>query len=260
MKKLLLAGPWVGEFGWELLCWQGLVRNMSRKYDGTIVACRYSSRALYEDFADEFIDVETNSMETDGPKCHGEDIGILSKLGNVTCNKWMFPEKLKWRMESGGVPVVDNQEFIVYGEEFEKNNKYVVIHARSTDKVGQGERNWSDNNWAQLVMSRPEYEFISIGTRDASYHIQGTIDCRGSYLKEVFEILRHTRYIIGPSSGPMHLASLCGTNQLVWSGHERNYDRYTKLWNPHNTDVVYLDTWQPTVAQVLEAMRTADKL
>ncbi len=36
-EKLLLAGPWVGEFGWELFCWQGHLRRISKNYNKTIV-------------------------------------------------------------------------------------------------------------------------------------------------------------------------------------------------------------------------------
>jgi len=28
-KSLLIAGPWLGEFGWELFAWQGYVRYVS---------------------------------------------------------------------------------------------------------------------------------------------------------------------------------------------------------------------------------------
>ena len=28
--KRLIAGPWVGEFGWELFAWQGYIRALSR--------------------------------------------------------------------------------------------------------------------------------------------------------------------------------------------------------------------------------------
>ena len=34
--KILLAGPWVGEFGWELFCWQGFLRKLSKQYDKVI--------------------------------------------------------------------------------------------------------------------------------------------------------------------------------------------------------------------------------
>ena len=54
-NKTLIAGPWVGEFGWELFAWQAYVRAISRNYDKTIVISRENSKSLYEDFCDQFI-------------------------------------------------------------------------------------------------------------------------------------------------------------------------------------------------------------
>ena len=31
--KTLIAGPWVGEFGWELAAWQGYIRALSKNFD-----------------------------------------------------------------------------------------------------------------------------------------------------------------------------------------------------------------------------------
>jgi len=70
-----------------------------------------------------------------------------------------------------------------------------------------------------------------------------------------------TRLVVGPSSGPMHLASLCGTPHLVWTDQIRysaiqvnNRKRYETLWNPFCTPCWVLDTqgWAPLPSFVLE--------
>jgi len=33
----LIAGPFLGEFGWELMQWQGYIRQLSKFYKNTIV-------------------------------------------------------------------------------------------------------------------------------------------------------------------------------------------------------------------------------
>jgi len=40
MKKLI-AGPWVGEFGWELFAWQAYVRALSRNFDHTTIISQF---------------------------------------------------------------------------------------------------------------------------------------------------------------------------------------------------------------------------
>ena len=69
--KILLAGPWIGEFGWELFCWQGFVRKLSKNYDKTIVIGRPTNELLYSDFADEYIKFDPESFKTDAWNCHG---------------------------------------------------------------------------------------------------------------------------------------------------------------------------------------------
>ena len=54
-KKTLVAGPWIGEFGWELYAWQAYIRTLSKNFDTTIIISRPNSKVLYEDFADEYI-------------------------------------------------------------------------------------------------------------------------------------------------------------------------------------------------------------
>ena len=51
---VLYAGPWKGEFGWELCGWNPAVRSLAKQYDRVVVASHAASEYLYE-FADEFI-------------------------------------------------------------------------------------------------------------------------------------------------------------------------------------------------------------
>jgi SAM-dependent methyltransferase len=56
------------------------------------------------------------------------------------------------------------------------------------------------------------------------------------------DMMAASKLVIGPSSGPMHLASLCKTPHLVWTGKQWsstikafNDERYTWKWNPFRT-------------------------
>ena len=46
----LFAGPFIGEFGMELFTWQGHIRELSKKFDKTIVSSRPMYKFLYKDF------------------------------------------------------------------------------------------------------------------------------------------------------------------------------------------------------------------
>ena len=52
--QILLAGPWVGEFGWELMGWQARLRFLSKTSD-VIVACQMGHESLYQDFAKDIV-------------------------------------------------------------------------------------------------------------------------------------------------------------------------------------------------------------
>ena len=80
-SKTLFAGPWLGEFGWELLCWQGFVRKVSRGYERTVVYCPAGREALYADFADTVIPhAFKGTSETDrcvGDRMAGHSLHLL---------------------------------------------------------------------------------------------------------------------------------------------------------------------------------------
>ena len=61
----LVAGPFLGEFGWELMQWQGYIRQLSKFYKHVIVYGRASSAFLYKDFISEFIEMDIDSWDTD---------------------------------------------------------------------------------------------------------------------------------------------------------------------------------------------------
>ena len=72
-KTTLLAGPWIGEFGWELFCWQAFVRKQSRKFDKTIVISRPGNKFIYEDFADEYVEFDPKGTKTEGWFCYDSE-------------------------------------------------------------------------------------------------------------------------------------------------------------------------------------------
>ena len=71
MSKLY-AGPFVGEFGHELFCWQGVLRHTSKNYEQTTIVCTPGKEILYSDFADKIITYKPQTYEANGPFNYGE--------------------------------------------------------------------------------------------------------------------------------------------------------------------------------------------
>jgi hypothetical protein len=154
-------------------------------------------------------------------------------------------------------------EYHKYGKRDKVWTSDLVIHARADTREVIGEnRSWPVERWQQLIKRLRDEgvvrTVIAIGSSEAAHKVPGTRDMRGVDSRLLADILASTRLCIGPSSGPMHLASLCGTPHLVWTDIRQwnlgwrkgtNRERYESVWNPFKTPVTVLDScgWQPDV-------------
>ena len=102
----------------------------------------------------------------------------------------------------------------------------------------------------------PDKRIACIGTKGESGWIEGTADLRGLSLEVLFDIMRSADFAFGPSSGPMHLASLCGLPHVVWSIPD-NKKRYEVNWNPLSTKVLFDSkfNWHPSPEYVFDIFK-----
>jgi len=253
--KILLAGPWVGEFGWELFCWQGYVRKMSKLFDKTIIIGRPGNEYIYEDFCDEYVEFNPESYKTDAWKCYDckDPKDVIKNISHTVFLSGNFDIGMRYTHNG----VVDTKKLFFTEQEFYKydykteNGFDVIFHCRN--KSTGSERNWGKSEWEKLYDLLPKNLKIACIGNEESFYIEGTENLRGIELKELVGILNSSKIIVGPSSGPMHLSSLCGMKHLVWST-EYNRIRYEKDWNPFNTEVIfYADGgWDPNPYDIKE--------
>ena len=247
-SKVLFAGPWVGEFGWELMHWQGFLRKLAPRYEKVIVCCRAGQEALYSDFAHEFV--------------------LHDVRGTADCNRLLSvenPQELARvlalvppgadHLRPLGAQPHERQVFRRFGERREEIATDLLFHPRGR---GHGsDRNWSRENWERMLdLIRPlDLKVGCIGLTSATQELVGDFaEFRDRPLSESLDLIASTRLVVGPSSGPMHLASLCGTAHLVWTDRCRyargltNRIKYERTWNPHGAQAIVLDEcgFQPT--------------
>tara|TARA_R100000805_G_C3626273_1_gene137378 strand:+ start:7166 stop:7999 length:834 start_codon:yes stop_codon:yes gene_type:complete len=257
-KKTLIAGPWVGEFGWELFAWHAYIRALSKNFDKTVIIARNASFQLYNDFCDEFYGFNPNTGLADAFFMHNLDINRAlkkviqeNKLSLKGCalappRRIGFPPNTHFTEEIPFGNLKIKPEYITFGSLKEKKYDY-VFHIR--DRELRKEDNWSLNKWEKLAFHlkrEKDVKIACIGTKKESGWIEGTEDLRDIDLSETFDVLRNAKCSFGPSSGPMHLASLCGCPHVVWSKPE-NRTRYQTNWNPLSTPILFLDefSWHP---------------
>ena len=269
MKKsnnTLIAGPWWGEFGHELFAWQAYVRALSRHYDRTHIICRENSAYLYKDFADDYTFISTPGGIPDGFLIRNFDMNnciynlVTGDLKDVFRGDSSFlpprpiddPDKIdcKKSIEFGHQHLTP--EYQSYGSKMSTNIEY-VFHIRQRE-LNQ-DNNWSIKNWEKLLsyLSCDKEKIACIGTTKDAGHIAGTIDYRDRNLNDTCNVLKNAKCVFGPSSGPIHLATLCECKQVVW-GVPKAEKRYVESWNPFGCKVLFMKehTWQPSPEYVFE--------
>jgi len=254
----LVAGYFIGEFGYELFRWHAYVRYISKDYTKTIVACRPGNELLYQDFATDFIAIPEELVGISTNAGDGRHCGVNIDLESLS--QQVFQGIPYMRMVCPEQKVVDSdpQIFIPYGDPACKLGYDVVIHARNINvdegvmldkhKTQKESRNWDYSRWVTCVdkLLPTGSTMACIGTSDAAYHIPGTMDLRGESLGRLADVLASSKLIVGPSSGPMHFASLCECPQVTW-GEAHLEERYRRVWNPLGTPVDFItaDQYDP---------------
>jgi len=256
MATALIAGPCISEFGWELMEWQGHVRALALKHDHVVVCSTATLQPLYADYNPIFVGHNIRGVRD----CHTmrkiDNQGEWDRVYRILLNhKRSFEESgytVRWEQSrpQRGAAVgtrrpIENQAFVQFGTP--SNDGFdLVIHARNRPfKYAFEGHNYPLDKWNELIVMLKEhgYEHIAaIGTTDQALLPEGVVDRRGAPLDEVMNMMSSARLMLGPSSGPMHLASLCGTPHVVWARdrqqsaiNKRNKERYESYWNPLET-------------------------
>jgi len=250
--SIILAGPWVGEFGWELFCWQAYLRYISCLGNKIVVVSRKDSYLLYKDFCYKFIDFDPISKECDAYKCNNMTNDFSDIYNSCKFDEYYDPRKglVYYSGDKSLCKNFYNQTFVKYGKVGTTKAYDIILHARSSVKCGTHFRNWGIEKWNDLVglLKNDGFSIASVGTISDALPIEKTDNLLGADLDRVTNIMANSGIIIGPSSGPIHLASLCGLKQVVWS-EPKNKKKYLETWNPFKTKVAFYDKdwWNPEV-------------
>ena len=256
----LLAGPFAGEFGWELLSWQAYVRKQSRGFATTIVSCPPGHQALYQDFTPLILTHAIQGVK-DCWRTSPDQAPQLRQAYNL-----LVPQHSGTLLACRRRYELAEQEFIRFGtlqRVTESERCDVLLHVR--EAFGKH----PEHSWAPLhaelvtdVLRKQGFSVGAIGTQ--AYCPQNAKDLRRIDLSRLMDLMAAAKLVAGPSSGPLHLASLCGTPQVVWTDKQvysalggTNRQRYEMLWNPLQTPVTVIDEfgWQPPVGAIVKAVR-----
>jgi hypothetical protein len=255
-RRILLAGPYVGEFGHELMDWQPWVRAQVGRYAEVHVITYPGRDYLYRGCRVHYHNV---ALETAGYR-HGrlspaqvetmarekamelglKDYDVMTALNICTSyhRRFLLPAK-----------------FELFGREPAPGEmRDVAFHFRQVKKEGPDQtRNYPPEMCDRVVefCRARNLSFFCVGHPRYSYCPAGVEDRRTEDLEASVAAIRSARLLAGELSGPMHLAQLSGTSILIWAEGQWRLDDCAR-WNVFRvpTYIVAHDTFQPDPGRV----------
>lgn len=252
---MVVAGPWVGEFGWELFYWQGWLRRQSKLGDEPMtVICTHGMSGMYADFASVVKEVhhprdQSNCWQSVTPYTSPE----LDALRR-SASRFVDPREEPPVMDLEASLACGGQEFIQFGSTPKCFEYDILIHARHAAKPGTRHRNWPRCAWQEVVASFPALKVACMGDPFSSISVEGADDRRGLSFAEQADLIRRSRVVVGPASGPMHMACLCGVPTVQW-GPDFSEERASQILNPLGAPVHGLwSGWNPSPEAVIDRL------
>ncbi len=245
MTRVAFAGPFYGELGWEIMVWQAYLRRKSHEVDFMYISTFAGMEPLYTGF---HCPVEFMPHNHPGRALEWRDVSLCEHVVPADVTERIDPIK-KYRLDAG------EGEHIRYGSPWNRDVE-VLFHARGISKASF--KNYPLDRWTEIAKHFPKS--ASVGT-ERDLHIPDTEDKRGLPLPELMDLMAGARIVVGGSSGVMHLATLCGTRQVVWGDNKTHFSesleaRYRTTWNPFGTPVTWVesDDWKPPAQKVIDGI------
>lgn len=265
----LVAGPYLGEFGWEVGCWNPRIRRLALDFERTVVLTRAECAPLYE-FAARVVPVEVvpgssnyvhGTLARPAPEIAG-DFHVTPTRELVRAEHLAFADPAidphaagkcwhlfgTWRRPAPADVCLALRPPKLSGTTLDERKAYPEARALELAEllVGVG------------------YRLACIGGPD-NRTVPGALDLRGAPLAVQMDALSNALVCVGPSSGPMHLAQMCGCAVVTWydatpAAVVSSVARYTRTWNPWGAPVRHLGGLPTPQAACMATMQLADRV
>lgn len=262
-KRHLFAGPFAGEFGFELMQWQGFVRARKPFYESVHVLTYPGRDYLYEGCHVHYHDIDLKKAgywygQFSPEQAHRVAAARAAEIGledydifdtSLLCTR--YHKILFWR-----------QEFKLFEETpVTPEIRDIAFHFRAVNKAGPDDtRNYSPAHAGELVRLCREggFSVICIGHPEYSLCPEGVEDFRSVDLRRTVAAISSVRVVSGEISGPLHLANLCGKPTVFFADGQWRID-FCRGWNPFRVPLYVAadDTMQPAPSRVFAALRDA---
>jgi hypothetical protein len=262
-KKVLIAGPYVGEFGHEIMDFQSYVRWLKRKYEAVHVITFPGREPLYRGCIvhRHAYDLtiagyhygrisyrEIRQYALDFAREHGiqrYDLFSTTHLGTRWHRRLLFHEQHEVIKPLS--PVAPNRK--------------IVFHFRSIEKLGTDtSRNFRPDLAREVCRLCQSHgmDIACIGHPKYSLCPAGCEDCRTENLEETVSHIARCRLVVGELSGPLHLAVYCAKPVVVWAPDPWRIAG-AFLRNPFRTKIFVVrdDTTNPSPEEIVSKVLAA---
>ena len=284
-KYILVAGPYIGELGWEIFDWEPLVSGayLSSGAERCIVYADAGRERLYP-FADEIRQLK--DLPDHESECLGwHNFNDLKQEAVDAIQQMMTEVKEKDKPAKTDFVTIANlpelatphyphgrpdclrligevdEEVLIPPFIPESFKPKIVLCIR--DRGMSDYRNMEYDDWMELIeqlsekftvivtgqIQNPEQWYLPENVNVVDLVNQTTID------DMIYLFSKHCDLAVGGSTGTLHLASRCATPHLVWGGPD-NVKRYAETNWFAADHKVYTWGWQPEVDRVAQAATT----
>ena len=270
---IVLFGPWIGEFGWEIARWQGAVRRIAEDHDGyTLVVCGDPGHSSLYPYAHEYWSLPRGLYEQlltrESERLIPEDAaaramaavyGVLAEeVLQKGCDLAHVPASHKNTRIFSSSP--ESQRFVKieadradaeFAEFIRPSSDYVCLFPRRRDLNKQ--KNWPIENWEKLIDWLHEDRGLGsviLGRAEDTWNIDvsgrphaiSTISLQQDRRLGInIALLNQSVASIGSECGGPFLALLCGCPSYVMGGTEWK-QRYEVDENPLGTECLYVES------------------
>lgn len=245
MPNALYVPCYPGELGWEAINYVPHINYIcsNKKFDEIHIVVRKGREALYP-MGTHFYPISlstSKSMGNSGHRPPGDKIVKILRKRKL--------EVTKIEPLPSGCRLAKHRVFLRYRSNESSLNKWRCISKNSVTLCVRGRsfgkhKNWKGEKWRSLCEYLLAQSFIPVITGvHETVSFEAPLECIDlrdkTTIEDFLAVAQLSRFVMGQSTGPAHLASLAGVPHAIW-GSARIQDRYMKSWNPHKTPVVYL--------------------
>jgi hypothetical protein len=262
-RMTLVVGPYVGEFGHEIMDFQSFVHWLRRRYREVHVITFPGREPLYRGCVLHQHNFELRTagyiygrISHDETRQYARE--FARKQGLVGYDLFS-PAHLRTRWHRR--VILRQHHEVIRPLRSTPPNEKVVFHFRHIDKQGPDRsRNFRPELAQELCrLCRIEgYEISCIGHPQYALCPSGCEDCRTADLEQTVSEIAACRLVVGELSGPMHLAAYCAKPIMIWAPDSWRIAGAAKR-NPFNVPmfVVRDDTTNPAPEEIVGKLRGA---